>query len=588
MKRFKIALAVIAALAAVSCQKEKDVDGGAVINKETDVVFVLKGAPQTKSSEGKEVISTNVYPVTVKDTEEQFYLEESIEYLDDLAAPSTKATPAYTENVGTLYEDMKVYAAGNFGTQTYASMNSKDSDAGWRYNYTYATSPWPESEDTPVDFYLTMPATQKGVTGSYTYGKTNGNHTISFSYTSPTTTADQQDILFAARSASKQDYLNSLPAGIPVLFHHALTAVKFRIVNNDEVTKGKEGRTQTYITKVTLNGLKNKGNCVVTPRQEKDYGYADNRTGDYSSGDGSTVVWTIDDNSTASFSQEYTEAQNITEFNSGNSSDKPESFYAAANDNNLNDAAATMTFWFIPQDMTDDVTMEVEFHVWDGSKNQETKTLTVNFGKIAKENTLTSSWKAGELRTFSLKPNTVDVDITDDMKEYVKSNVVIKNTGNVHMYVRANIIANWVGQPTLDAEGNLGEETILMGYADTTGTATTKPWNDKDGQTSYGKFENLPGENWVQHDKYYYYTNPIGPGAYVPSTNPLFKSYTVGESPAYWIADMWGTRRKAKNVHLVMDIMVQSIEAPMNADGTAAKTYEEAWKDALNKTSLDE
>ena len=85
----------------------------------------------------------------------------------------------------------------------------------------------------------------------------------------------------------------------------------------------------------------------------------------------------------------------------------------------------------------------------------------------------------------------------------------------------------------------------------------------------------------------FYSKDPIGPGQQVPNTKPLFSSYTLDENkiPDFWIADNTGLKRLlAKDVHLVMDIAVQAIEAPLNADGTPAKTYLEAWTEALNPT----
>ena len=113
--------------------------------------------------------------------------------------------------------------------------------------------------------------------------------------------------------------------------------------------------------------------------------------------------------------------------------------------------------------------------------------------------------------------------------------------------------------------------------------------------TPFGEFVDLPPmgtktaggtavHNWVRHDKFYYYTLPIGPGAQVPASDPLFTSYTVGKSPDFWIADNTGVRRLADNVHLVMDLMVQAIEAPIGNDGKPTKSYLEAWTEALNPT----
>ena len=512
--------------------------------------------------------------------------------------------------------------------------------------------------------------TSKGVSNLIYDKSTDGKQTITFDYTATDGSAatSLQDLIFAARTITKSEAETNRVNGVPVLFHHALTGVKFRIVNNDELAlddngnpKGKENRTQTYITKVTIKGLKNSGTCTITPREETN-GYVDDKTDDYSSGDGTftsgVVAWTYKNGtdgslSTGVFTQSFTEGQNLTvyagsttdsetgEVTSGsftNNGNYPDSFSGAANTNNLNDGDASMTFWFIPQALTKDVTIDVEFHVWSGDKNEKTNKLTLKLGeevlkKTGNDLTLTRDWKAGQLRTFSLKPQHVDVEIRDKMTKYIKSDVVIKNTGNVAEYVRVYLIGNWVGyrQIGVDDEGEPvynDYESVLMGYksnakndyGEYTSFEEVERWNDKDftwsGEvgstknypdwttplgtyhyTPYGVFEDLPemgttsgpgkdnGFNWVRHDKFYYYKKPIGPGMQVPDSEPLFSSYEVGKSPDFYIADNWGERRLAKNVHLVIDIAVQAIQAPIDEKtGQPIGTYLDAWTAALNPT----
>ena len=637
MKRITLALAVIAACGLVSCQREKDIETTEL--GENGIAFILQGAPLTKAAENVRPAETVSIPVEVEDSEEQFYLEETVEDLNAGFAPATKGTPAYTENVGVLYANqMAVHAIGLKASAeadaVYANMDQAMVGGGWRFQHNYNGDPWPD-EDTPVDFYFAMPVNMTGISeDGFTFAKTEGKQTISFDYATPATASAQQDIIFAARSLSKADYLAALPYGAPVLFHHALTGVKFRIVNNDEHEldsegnpKGKTDRTQTYITKVTINGLKDSGSCVVTPRKETN-GYVDDREDDHSSADhtftttgtAGTISWTYAEG-TGEFSQSFEES-NIVDYQGGsfeNKGDYPESFSGAANKNNLNDADASMTFWFIPQEMTDDVVLTVEFHVWDGDKDQPTKTLTLNLGSIAKNNDLTKAWKAGELRTFSLKPLDVNVDITDKMNQFVKSDVKIKNTGNVSQYVRVYLIGNWVGKRQIKPGEYNTDDTILMGYTTEDGEDEVLRWNDKDftgtaaepvyekwtapggreyDYTPYGTFVDLPPmgtstaggtmvHNWIRHDKFYYYTKPIGPSNFVPDTDPLFTSYTVDEKkiPDFWIVDNTGLNRLlAKDVHLVMDIAVQAIEAKLDGNGNPVKTYDQAWAEALGVT----
>ena len=99
----------------------------------------------------------------------------------------------------------------------------KDTDLGngWRYYHNYAGDPWPsgDNEGKPVGFYLNMPAAPAGVTIT---GHSDGKFT--FTYTSPTSAKEQEDILFAYRKMTKEEHKGFLPNGAPVLFNHALTA----------------------------------------------------------------------------------------------------------------------------------------------------------------------------------------------------------------------------------------------------------------------------------------------------------------------------------------------------------------------------
>ena len=634
MKKIYIAMAALAAVALVSCEQEKSFDEKPAGEKELRIS--LQGSASTRSQEVMKPQKFTYFAGKDEMTGESFYLEEVIEDLNS-ASLSTRGTPAYTENVGKLYHNMNVVVKGgesDLSTQFWAMDNAQQTGAGWRYQGMF------EWEEDSYDFYMSMPEdmTSNGVS-NLKCGETAGK--ITFDYTSPYTenasATKQQDIIFAARTISKSEAETNRVNGVPVLFHHALTGVKFRIANNDELDKGKEERTQTYITKVTIKGLKNTGSCTITPRAETD-GYVDDRTGDYSSGDETTgvVVWTSV-SGTGTFSQKYTEAQNLTEFTSGttsgsfqNNGNYPNTFSNAGNTYNLNDGDASMTFWFIPQALTEKVTIEVECHVWSGNKNEETKTLTLKLGeevlkKTENEKTLTGVWKAGQLRTFSLKPDIVDVEIEDKLTEYVKSDVKIRNTGNVAMYVRVNLIGNWVGKLQLsDDPTDLSDETILMGHVYQTVPAEGTdwqvwPWNDKDGASGYvnqegtgyynenekpkydgsnigyGEFDGLPAlsttsspvvtNNWVRFDKYYYYTKPIGPGEYLSASDPLFVTYTVGKSPVFYVADAWGNRWPAQNVHLEMDVVSQAIEAELDADGNEVSDYMHAWAKALKGES---
>ena len=232
MKKIYIVMAVLATAALASCQQEKSFNDEKL--SENSVVFTISGGATRSAEAAPEVRQGVVIPLETEDGS-KFFLEETVVNLNEIG-PATKGTPAYTENLGTLYaNNLSVYGdKGSFTTAaTYENMETsmyarKDASQGegWRYQHNYNGDPWP-TDGSAVGFYLNMPAAPTGVSIT---GRTGGKFT--FTYTSPTTAAEQQDILFAYRSMTKEQHHGFLPNGAPVLFQHALTAVKFAIGND--------------------------------------------------------------------------------------------------------------------------------------------------------------------------------------------------------------------------------------------------------------------------------------------------------------------------------------------------------------------
>lgn len=102
----------------------------------------------------------------------------------------------------------------------------------------------------------------------------------------------------------------------------------------------------------------------------------------------------------------------------------------------------------------------------------------------------------------------------------VKENVTIQNTGDVDVYIRATIVANWV-----DEKGNI--------------IAPAKEGTD------YTDFTSDPG--WVEQDGYYYWTEPVAPGA---STGKLIDS-----------CQPYADAKPEGADHLQMTILSQAIQA---------------------------
>lgn len=610
MKKIYFALAVLVTALLSSCVEEKsfnDVNIG-----KNDLVFSMQGAASTRSAAVGEVQKGVIFELDADDNGQKLFMEETVEDLNNVSL-ETRSTPAYTENVGTLYKKLgAVIMDGETVVLNTTEFNALDNEMygnGWRYSYE-DFSGWPDEAEKDLDFYLWMPVSDNGITGSPTYGKANGKQTISFKYQTPATAAAQKDLLFAARPLNHKVHNSNLPNGAPVFFNHALTAVKFAIANYSATDK-------ITIKSVSFTGLYGSGDCVITPANEGDY-RDDKNT--YSSSAEGVVVWTTTGTTTGTYSSASSDTDTFgapVNFEDGsfeNNGSYPTSFTANhSGENNLNDNDATKTFWFIPQAMTNNVVLTIKYTF--GS--DEVRTGKLEFGKALSGVT----WKAGQLRTYTIRVDEVNVKIEDKVvptatpdtelidsdgnvvykvdadglpteEAYTftayggtKSNVVITNTGNTDAYIRAAIVGQWLddqGRPVFgftDAIGNIylvdswyqdqfvnhkgvhGYFVDLAGYRNddnevnkTAATQCTNPLHDW----------------YLCGDGYYYYKNIVPAGQAIPSDKPLFTSYTVGRTPAVLVAG------EVKNVYFQLEISTQAISAK-KSDGSSYATWQEAW-----------
>ena len=118
-----------------------------------------------------------------------------------------------------------------------------------------------------------------------------------------------------------------------------------------------------------------------------------------------------------------------------------------------------------------------------------------------------------------------------------KSNVSIQNTGTTDAYIRAMIVANWC-------------------------TA-----NGKVVKTASPTYEGLPGSGWVEHDGFYYYTQPVAPNQTTDSY--LFTSCTPNNAEKPEGAD-----------HLEVNIICQAVQS------TPANAVTEAWGVTISNGSV--
>ena len=606
MKNSYIALAVFSMAALlVSCETVNEVQDNTYIPGENEVVFTLAhNRIQTKASD-TDVTTARVTTMELgKHGENNFFLDETVVDLNgSYSGPETKGTPAYTENLGVLYKGkLGVYAdGGNFGTSevTYEQVGDDKVGDGWQYTYKYDSTPWPSSGS--VGLYFRMPNDDSSVSVT---GRSGGQFT--FTYTSPSSSTSQKDILFGYRTATKSEYEASVPnGGLPILLKHALAGVKFAAGNPEDVT----------ITGISIAGLYNTGTCVIAPSAENG-GYTD-ITGTHSSA-GDIVSWTPTTTSTGTFTNSYSGTVNygkavttvvgdkeVVTYKGDkftNNGDYPDSFAATGNLNNLNDGDASQTFWFIPQDFGTaasprDVTLTVSYTL----KNSTSPlTLEINLGELFAGRGI--QWNAGELYTYTIRIDEVNVKIEDTVTPgtggailgSTKNAVKITNTGNTDVFIRAAIVGQWLDE----------EDRPVFGFTDKINQLyLVESWYEdqfKNHTGEHGVFVNLAGysnktygptqasnpvKNWFYNDEdgYYYYTKTVAPGMATGQTeingpyDALFDSYTIKKIPH---AELAGEYLDA-HMYFVLEIATQAISARTD-DGTLRPNsdYLDAWTEA--------
>lgn len=628
MKKIYHAFALLAALSIVSCVENEEFGGGEVNLSENGIAFRFNSV-QTKSADLSTPVEAKTgvqLPLGKDNTGADLFLTETLTDLNALS-PMTKGSPVYNENVLSLegYGSIgaTTYIKGQSTAHTAGNANfesiNEEGENGWLYAHEYTDSPWPKDMTQDLYFFLQLPAGDVGASG-FVYGSSDG--TIQFDYESPTTAAEQKDILFTSRTLNKKQYLEDYQSkglGAPVYFDHVLTGVKFRSGSDND------NQTKTIITGVKFENLYGTGTCVVNPE---------------ATGDTPKVTWSDWGNLTDFTEDGFTNPDYVKADGAENSDGTVnyikgegtytfgDSWYAAGstgrpfNTKNVNKEDGSLTFWFIPQAIPSNAKLTVSFVI----KTPDTVD-GVPFEHVIDLGTLQAGveWKAGQLRTYTLDPKEVDITITDQMTEDTKSNLHVSNTGNVDEFIRMLVIGNWY-----DSDGNIvvgyqypskaaavaaghPEDPMVLpwyreGYPYKDGVyyiskdeAEAAGWDEEtDGYADpYGEFDETftlgslgirdgKRDDWADASGGYYYTMPIGPGAGVgehaqSATKDLFESYTVTSIPDIYVATVGDQRELAQGVHLVMEIVVQAIAVPADAD----TWWLQAWYDATKIKKLD-
>lgn len=131
----------------------------------------------------------------------------------------------------------------------------------------------------------------------------------------------------------------------------------------------------------------------------------------------------------------------------------------------------------------------------------------------------------GVVNTFT--PAQVSCEVTEDFNGTTKSNVNVTNKSDISAYIRVKLVTYRVN----DAGQHIG------------GTATIPTFT--------------PGQGWVEHDGYYYYTLPVAAGG-KPATN-LTNSMTLT-----------GSYNDADGGKQVIEVMAEAIQSVPEAAVQAA------------------
>lgn len=582
MKKIHIVLAVLAIAALTSCMQEKSFNGVPV--GKGDVAFVLRSGPSTRAADLDNPVTKGINVPIGRVGNMNLYLEETITDLD-YAAPETRGVPVFTENVGKLYADkLFVHAVGGgFGDAVFGTDGMAGD--GWRYSHHYGDKdPWPDGN---VNFYLRIPSDMTGVTfNSDSYAA--GAKTI-FTYTSPLTAETQQDIIFTSVTLDKATHDSKLPDGYPVTFYHALTAVKFAIANS--ATEAQNIR----VTSISFTGLENTGTCTVDPSADVKVKWSDTDATTTSTGEdeGAETHPNV-------IEQTFT-TDDFVEFSAENNPDFGSSFFNAKTDKqNVNTQTASKTFWLIPQKFAGSTAVLRISYTFNGNEEY----LDINMGQLMAD----VEWKPGQLRTYSIKLDEVNVKIEDTVtipetasadngySGSYKEAVTITNTGNTEAFIRAAIVGQW-----LDPDGN-----PVFGFTDKVNNLyLVESWYEDqfvnetfDAETSHGQFEGLPGYKgaatfkadeegdggWqLCKDGYYYYTKIVKPGDATGS--PLFDKYTTLKAPE---AELAGKVLETAEMYFTLEISTQAITA-VKMDGYEGSryTWKEAWKNAIGTEPVE-
>lgn len=276
-------------------------------------------------------------------------------------------------------------------------------------------------------YWPNMPLYFFGYTATLGYGfdpymqVKDGNCTGSFKYSMPEPTAKNEDakaqpdlIVAITPNQSKQE------TAVPLRFHHALTAIVFKM------GKVEEGTT---IQSISLTNLRSSGTCTFAATGSNDVQF----------------TW-----SNHAGKESY--VQNV------NKADVKQ------DDPLTHDQT---TFLVVPQDITSETAVNVKFKI----EGRGEYNLSCKLNPGGTDPTIISTFQPDTKYTFTLSlAEEIQITVDDTVEGQVKKDVQIQNTGLAYGWIRAVVNGYWVNKNT---------RVIVAPWKETDGTfERAADWND--------------------------------------------------------------------------------------------------------------
>ena len=279
---------------------------------------------------------------------------------------------------------------------------------------------WPATD--ALTFFGYAKSNDNGTMTTPVITNTSSEHNITFNYTMPDAVAkdasgnfhdaeNQPDLVFAIVPGKTKTAEN-----VPMPFHHALSAITFKV--------GKMP-TETKVKSIALTGCYTKGDCEVK-----------SVTG---TGKDSDVAFTWSEcDGAVRYEQSFNQAATLG---------------APLGDKQH-------TFLLIPQTYGDNTPkLEITFQIKEYSGTGENAWHTYKMEKPMKDIIAAIAADKHYIFTIGIEKDEVGVTVEDEVVDKVKKNVSITNTGIASGYVRAAIVGYWLRSEDIMIPWSVDDET---------------------------------------------------------------------------------------------------------------------------------